>query len=128
MRLPESDSRPGCSAYSWTTEGQASSCLLVVGVEAVARLLEARGYAARLVVVAARLADLVEPLDPAGLLDQLVGAGVVAADGLGDLGEVADPVGRDHLADLRGVPDVDVGEGALVEVQAALGEQPARCW
>ena len=121
--MPDSDSRPGCSAYSWTTEGQASSCFWSPPSRRRAGRVEQRGNAA-LLVLAEPSASSSRPLHPPGLVDQLVGAGVVAADGLGDLGQVADPVGRDHLADLRGVPHVDAGEGAVLEVQAVLAQQP----
>ena len=63
---------------------------------------------------------------PPGLLDQLVGPRVVAAHGPGDLGEVADPVAGHDLPDPRRVPDVDAGEDALVEGEAAVGEQAAQ--
>ena len=140
--LPDSDSRVSvvCSSLSRTRDD-----LLVAGVglhdrrpalelvgdvvrERLARLdssrpLDAVGGLARLGELA--LHDL-EALHAARRGGVLLGAGVEAADGLGDLGEVAHPLGGDHLADAGGVPHVDVGERALGHGQALPGELVAQ--
>lgn len=70
--------------------------------------------------------DLAEVLYPPGGLDQLPRAGVEAADGLGDLGEVANTIGRNGLADGRGVPHVDALERGGTHGPAELAELVAQ--
>ncbi len=51
---------------------------------------------------------------------------MVAAHRLGDLGEVAHPLGRHDLAQHRRVPHGDRGERALADLEACFGEQAAQ--
>jgi hypothetical protein len=61
-----------------------------------------------------------ESLESPSLRNELLGARVVVADALADLGEVADPLAGDDLLDPGGVANVDAGQRALVERQARL--------
>ncbi len=69
---------------------------------------------------------MLHALEAAGRLGEPGRLGVEAAHGLGDLGEVADPVTGDDLADRRGVADVDDGQHALLERQPGLGQAGAQ--
>ena len=98
-----------------------------LGVEGAAGVLEQGGYAAGVRARGLQLGrDVAQPLRAAGLLDELLGARVVAADGLDDLGEVAHPLLGDDRADAAGVLDVDGGQRALCHRQALLGEEAAQ--
>ena len=126
--LPDSDSRPGCSRVTARTESRratarAASRGLVVEVGLRVSSASARQLARGLELRRRRSSSR---WTPARLLDELLGPRVVAADRLGDLGEVADPVAGHDLPDPRGVPDVDPLEDALVEGEAAVGEQAAQ--
>lgn len=67
-------------------------------------------------------ADRLQALHPPCRLGQPAGLGVVGADGVGDLGQVAHPVRRDHLPDTRGVTHVDLGQRALGQGQTLVGQ------
>ena len=121
IRLPDRDSRPGCSAYSRTTDGHCSSWVLTSSSRSACAC------------VASSLRRRRAPRRPAvsrcarrACSTSASVRRVVAAHGLGDLGEVADPVAGDDLPDPRRVADVDPLEDALVEGEAAVGEQPAQ--
>ncbi len=85
-------------------------------------LLQQPGQVA-LVPVAERLAHGLDLLQATRRVGQSLAVGVVAAHRLGDLGEVAHPLGRDDLADPGGVADVDRREHAVAHAQPVLAEQ-----
>ena len=96
-----------------------------LGVELAPGLLEQGRHVAGVVVLELG-GDGLEALDPARRLGELLGALVVAAHGLGDLGQVAHPVLGHHGADAGGVLDLDGGQGALLGGQALLDQDAAQ--
>ena len=93
----------------------------------LARGLEQLRHAARVAPLLNQcVGDVLHPLEVARRLGELDGLRVVAADRLGDLGEVAHAVGRDDLPDAGGVAYVDVGQRAVGDLQAGVGELGAQ--
>ncbi len=72
------------------------------------------------------VAGVAEPLDPAGEVGPPLGVGVVAANRLGDLGEVAHALRRDDLAQHRRGAHVDGGQHPLGDGEALAGQLRAQ--